>query len=196
MAIACLAAAAESAADTLAQRGYALLDGSGVDLAEAAAVFDRLQGNSGEPLPVAAEHPLIAVLLGQAGVRDLVRAAVGPGATILRGTAYDQQGHASWSLPWHQGHGGADPTRGLTLRWHLDLIGPADGGLRVLPGSHTKGRLAPEAVDRLAAEIPAIELPVSAGTVLALRPLLIRGARRRTTRGHRRILQVELAPRL
>lgn len=193
MAIACIAAEAEHATEMIARHGYALLDGSAVDLAEAAAVFDRLQGNSGEPLPVAAEHPLVAVLLGQADVRALVREAVGPTATILRGTAYDQQGHASWSLPWHQGQGGTDPVRGLTLRWHLDLIGPADGGLRVLPGSHTQGRLAPDAVDRLAAETPAVELPVSAGTVLALRPLLIRGARRRTTRGHRRILQVEIA---
>lgn len=196
MAIACLAAATESAADTLARRGYALLDGSGTELAAAVAVFDKLQGNAGEPLPVAAEHPLIAVLLGLPAVRDLVREAIGPAATILRGTAYDQQGPASWSLPWHQEISGADPARALTLRWHLDLIAPADGGLRVLPGSHRKGRLTPEAISRLAAEIAAVELPVSAGTVLALRPLLIRGARRRTTRGHRRILQVELAPRL
>jgi hypothetical protein len=193
MAIACLAAEAEHADEKLDRRGYVLIDGSDVDLAEAAAAFDALQGNSGEPLPIAGEHPLVAVLLNQRGVRELLRESVGPAATIVRGTAFDQQGHASWSIPWHQAPCGAEPARGLILRWHLDLIGPADGGLRVLPGSHLKGRLTSEEIALLAKDTPAVELPVSAGTVLAMRPLLVHGARRRTTQGHRRILHVEIA---
>jgi len=195
MALACLAAEAEHAGDNLARRGYALIDGSAVDLAAAVAAFDKLQGNSGEPLHLAPDHPLVAALLKQPAVADLVVEAVGPGAKAVRGVAFDQQGHASWFVPWHQPARDAEAAQRLILRWHLDLIGPADGGLRVLPGSHAKGRLSAEAVDRLAAETPAVELAVSAGTVLALRPLLVQGARRRTTRGHRRILQVELAPR-
>src|SRR5690606_33437480 len=111
---------------------------------------------------------LVALLLTQPGVRDFVREAIGPQPRVLRGTAFDQQQHASWSLPWHQP--AVSGTRDVTLRWHLDLIGPADGGLRVLPGSHTKGRLGAAEIDRLAAETPAVELAVSAGTVLALRP--------------------------
>ncbi|MEQ9609114.1 MAG: phytanoyl-CoA dioxygenase family protein [Kiloniellaceae bacterium] len=199
MALACLAAEAEGAGEKLVRRGYALIDGSAVDLTAAVAAFDRLQGNSGEPLQVAPDHPLVAALLGQPAVRDLVAEAVGtpeaPGAKVVRGVAFDQQGHASWFVPWHQAGRDAEAAQRLILRWHLDLIGPADGGLRVLPGSHVKGRLSAEAIDRLAAETPSIELAVSAGTVLALRPLVVQGARRRTTRGHRRILQVELAPR-
>ncbi|GAB4356360.1 MAG: hypothetical protein Kow00114_07230 [Kiloniellaceae bacterium] len=195
MALACLAAEAEHAGDKLAQRGYALIDGSAVDLAAAVAAFDRLQGNSGEPLPLAADHPLVAALLAQPAVAELVAEAVGPDTKVVRGVAFDQQGHASWFVPWHQPARDAEAAQRLILRWHLDLIGPADGGLRVLPGSHLKGRLTGEQIDRLAVETPAIELAVSAGTVLALRPTLVQGARRRTTRGHRRILQVELAPR-
>jgi ectoine hydroxylase-related dioxygenase (phytanoyl-CoA dioxygenase family) len=196
MAIACLAAEAEHAADKLARRGYALLDGSDVDLAQAAAVFDALRAESEEPLSIAPDHALVETLLAQPAVRELVVEAVGPAAAVVNAAASDQQGHASWSLPWHQAPCAADPRRGLILRWHLDLIAPADGGLRVLPGSHTKGRLAAEEIAALAKETPAVELPVSAGTVLALRPLLVQSARRRTTQGHRRILQVELAPRL
>lgn len=193
MAIACLTSEAEHAGEKLEQRGYALLDGSGIDLASAVETFDALQRNSGEPVPVTAEHPLVAVLLNRPAVRNLMQETLGPGTRVLCGTAFDQQGHASWSIPWHQLPCGGEPSRGLVLRWHLDLIGPADGGLRVLPGSHHKGHLGSAAIDRLAAEIPAVELAVSAGTVVALRPLLVQGARRRTTRGHRRILQVELA---
>jgi hypothetical protein len=195
MALACLAAEAEDASDKLVRRGYALIDGSAVDLTAAVAAFDRLQGNSGEPLQIAPDHPLVATLLEQPAVRDLVAEAVGPKAKVVRGVAFDQQGHASWFVPWHQAGRDAEAAQRLILRWHLDLIGPADGGLRVLPGSHVKGRLTAEAIDRLAAETPSLELAVSAGTVLALRPLVVQGARRRTTRGHRRILQVELAPR-
>ena len=195
MALACLAAEAEGASDKLVRRGYALIDGSAVDLTAAVAAFDRLQGNSGEPLQIAPDHPLVAALLEQPAVRDLVAEAVGPKAKVVRGVAFDQQGHASWFVPWHQAGRDAEAAQRLILRWHLDLIGPADGGLRVLPGSHVKGRLTGEAIDRLAAETPSLELAVSAGTVLALRPLVVQGARRRTTRGHRRILQVELSPR-
>ena len=194
MALACLAAEAEHAGDKLARQGFALIDGSAVDLAAAVADFDRLQGNSGVPLQLAPDHPLVAALLTQPSVRELIRDAVGPRAAVVQGVALDQQGHASWFLPWHQAAKSARAENSLILRWHLDLIGPADGGLRVLPGSHRRGRLAEVEMDRLAAENPAVELAVSAGTVVALRPMIVQGARRRTTRGHRRILQVELAP--
>ena len=193
MALACLAAEAEQAGDKLARQGFALVDGSGVDLAQAVADFDKLQGNSGVPLQVAPDHPLVAALLNQQSVREVIRAAVGATASVVQGVALDQQGHASWFVPWHQAASGPGAAKSLILRWHLDLIGPADGGLRVLPGSHAKGRLSEAEIDRLAAETPAVEMAVSAGTVVALKPLLVQGARRRTTRGHRRILQVELS---
>jgi hypothetical protein len=196
MAIACLAAEADHANDKLARCGYALIDGSALDLAAAVASFDALRAGSQESAGIAPDHPLVAALLSQPAVRDLVAEAVGPGARPLRAVALDQTGHANRFMAWHQSQGGASDEAlscSLILRWHLDLIGPADGGLRVLPGSHLAGCLSSEEIDKLAAGTPAVELAVSAGTVLALRPLLVQGARRRTTRGHRRVLQVELA---
>ncbi|MEO3428283.1 phytanoyl-CoA dioxygenase family protein [Pelagibius sp. CAU 1746] len=169
---------------------------------------------------IAPGAPLIGTLMAQPAVRDLVAETLGPAARPVRAIAFDKTGHRNWFVPWHQDRAIAVKTRDdsaparnwtvkdgvphceapvsllegmLTLRWHLDLIGPADGGLRVLPGSHTKGRLTTEEIAVLAAETPAVELAVSAGTVLAMRPLLVHGSRRRTTRGHRRILHVELA---
>ncbi len=221
MALACLAAEAEHAGDNLRRRGFALIDGSAAATAEAVTAFDALpaSGNS-ESKRIAPSHPLVAALLEQPSVRDLVEEALGPEAKAVRAIAFDKTGDANWFVPWHQDRtiavdrrdGRADVinwtfkagvthceapaeflSRMLTLRWHLDLIGPADGGLRVLPGSHTKGRLAMEEIHLLALETPAVELAVSAGTVLAMRPLLVHGSRRRTTQGHRRILHVELA---
>ena len=220
MALACLAAEAEHAGDKLARRGYALIDGSAADLAQAAAIFDSLRTKGDESARIAPDHPLVAALLAQSAVRDLVAEAVDPGARAVRAIAFDKTERANWFMPWHQDRTIAVKAhddraavsnwtvkagvphceapvelleRMLTLRWHLDLIGPADGGLRVLPGSHKKGRLTTEEIAVLTGETPAVELAVSAGTVLALRPLLVHGSRRRTTRGHRRILHVELA---
>jgi hypothetical protein len=194
VAIACLAADTENAGEKLARRGYALIEGSGVELAAAVAAFDALRaGDESVRMPPA--HSLVAALLSRPAVRDLVTEAVGPGAKAVRAVATDRQNNAGSFEPWHQAPAAADSllARGLVLRWHLDLIGPADGGLRVLPGSHTKGRLTAEQVALLAKETPAVELPVCTDSVLALRPLLVHGSRRRATQGHRRILHVELA---
>lgn len=196
MALACLAAEAEHAVDKLDRRGFALIDGSAALTAEALATFDALSARSDESAPIAPDHPLVAALLALPAVDDLVTQAVGPDARPLRALALDQSGPGGGFLPWQQLSGGLPAevlAKMLVLRWHLDLIGPADGGLRVLPGSHAKGRLTPEQIAELVTGTPAVELAVSAGTVLALRPLLVHGARRRATRGHRRILQVELA---
>lgn len=220
MALACLAAEAERAGDRLARQGYALIDGSAVDFAEAVADFDSLRKDADESQRIAPDALLVGILLAQPAVRDLIQEAIGPGARPVRAIAFDKTGHHNWFVPWHQDRTIAVKARDdsapvsnwtvkagiphceapvdllermLTLRWHLDLIGPADGGLRVLPGSHAKGRLTGEDIAVLASETPAVELAVSAGTVLAMRPLLVHGSRRRTTRGHRRILHVELA---
>jgi ectoine hydroxylase-related dioxygenase (phytanoyl-CoA dioxygenase family) len=220
MALPLLAATPGGTADSLARRGYALLDGTPADRQGAIAAFDAMRATHDESQRVAPDHPLIAALLAQPAVHDLVAEVVGPGARAVRAIAFDKTERANWLVPWHQDRtlavqarddraavthwtvkGGVAPSEApaefhagmLTQRWHLDLIGPADGGLRVLPGSHRKGRLTTEQIAVLAAETPAVELAVSAGTVLALRPLLVHGSRRRTTQGHRRILHVEIA---
>ena len=210
-----------TASADLARRGFTLLNGAMAGHAGAAAVFDALQpqAETGSKR-IDPAHPLVAALLDRPVVRDLVQAVLGPRARAVRAIAFDKTGNANWSVPWHQDRSIAVRERDdrapvtnwtvkagvphceapvallegmLTLRWHLDLIGPADGGLRVLPGSHLKGRLTSGSIAGLAATTPAVELPVSPGAVLAMRPLLVHGSRRRTTRGHRRILHVELA---
>ena len=189
MALACLAAEAEPAATKLARQGYALLDGSDVDLGATLAAFGRLQAAAERPVEIPPEHPLVAALLDQTAVAALLAEALGQTARVVNAQAIDQADQLPVS--WRQA--GRPGETGLGLQWHLDLIGPADGALRVLPASHRHGRLSLEQIAALALELPALELPVSAGTVLAIDPLVVRGCRRRTTRGPRRVLQVELA---
>lgn len=165
-------------------------------------------------------HGLVTTLLQNPAVAAVVAAAVGASARPIRAIAFNKTDDANWFVPWHQDRTIAVRNRDdrapvdhwtvkkgvphceapvgllsrmLTLRWHLDLVGPADGALRVLPGSHIKGRLTTARLRDLAARTPAVELAVPAGTVLAMRPLLAHSSRRRTTQGHRRILHVELA---
>ena len=204
----------------LARNGYALIDDIGVDIQEAVAAFDDLRGDSDESERIAPDHPLIAILLNAPAVSALLAEAVGSGARPVRAIAFDKTGQRNWFVPWHQDRTIAVKARDeiaavthwtvkagvphceapipllermLTLRWHLDPIGPADGGLRVLPGSHSRGRLTSGDIRSLAAATPPVELEASSGTVLAMRPLLVHGSRRRTSQGHRRILHVELA---
>lgn len=191
MALPLLAAEAAHAGDNLRRQGFALIDGSGVDLAQAVAAFDALHGGGRDPVAVDPGDPLVTALLAQPALSDLLAETVGAGARVALALAFDPL--MQLPVTWHQ-PGSAAGAKGLILRWHLDLIGPADGGLRVLPGSHLKGRLGAEEIAKLAVETPAVELAVSAGTVLVLQPLLVQGNRRRTTRGHRRFLQVELVP--
>jgi hypothetical protein len=191
MALACLAETAELAGARLARQGYVLLDGTAVSLKAAVAGFDALRADAEGAASLACNHPLVRSLLEQETVRELLAEVFGDSARPLTATAFDR----ALQLPqsWHQPeYGLAAAEKALVLRWHLDLIGPADGALRVLPGSHTNGRLSSDEIARLATEVPAVELAVSGGTVVALRPRLVQGARRRTTRGHRRILEVLL----
>lgn len=206
--------------DLLARDGYAVIDGTGADLRQAVAAFDRLRSDGNESERIAPDHPLVAVLIGTPAIRDLVVQAVGTAARPVRAIAFDKTGQRNWFVPWHQDRTIAVNARDeiaavthwtvkagvphceapipllermLTLRWHLDPIGPTDGGLRVLPGSHSRGRLTSGDIRSLATATPPVELEASSGTVLAMRPLLVHGSRRRTSQGHRRILHVEIA---
>ena len=96
-----------------------------------------------------------------------MRDVLGPGSFVVRGF-FRQDPEANWPVPWHQDltiavkarieapgygpwtvKGGVPHVRPpiavlkamLTLRVHLDDCDATQGPLRVLPGSHTRGRL-------------------------------------------------------
>jgi hypothetical protein len=200
------------------QQGYALAGEAKfpVPFAEFDTLLARGDGSSRIP----ADHELVHALLSNPSILGLVAAFLGHRFRPVRAIAFDKTAGRNWAVPWHQDRtiavdrrderagvrcwtvkDGVDHCEApvallesmLTLRWHLDAVGEADGCIRVLPGSHGMGRLTAEDISRLLAEIPALDVPVQAGAVFVTSPLLVHSSRKRVTNGRRRVLHVEFA---
>jgi len=147
-----------------------------------------------------------------------VRKALGRDACLVRGLYFDKPAGDGWALPWHRdtaiavlAHGTvgrfrkptvksgvphieatADVSAGLLMaRIHLDGMHDDNGPLRVLPGSHRANAAAPPD------ERDAVTIRCQAGDVMMMRPLLLHasGLCSPGHLGHRRIVQLEFAPR-
>ncbi len=115
----------------------------------------------------------IADLAESPNLRELASAVLGRAAFPVRVLFFDKNPAANWKVAWHQdltiavreqravadfgpwsvkaGIPHVQPPvavleRMITLRLHLDDCAAENGALRVLPGSHGAGRLAPEAI--------------------------------------------------
>lgn len=202
----------------LTGKGHAVIGDMGV--ARPLEAFDMLlagEGSGSRRIP--ADHFLVQQLLDLPKVRELVSNFLGSDARPVRAIAFDKTEGRNWAVPWHQdrtiavdrhddaadvrcwtvknGVDHCEPPVGLlermvTLRWHLDAVGPEDGCIRVLPGSHRLGRLKAAQISKLLSELPAVDVPVPAGGVFIMSPLLIHSSRKRVTDGRRRVLHVEL----
>lgn len=176
------------------------------------------RGSGSQRIPPS--HHLIAELLRLPLVRKLIPKILGTSPRPVRAIALDKTAGRNWAVPWHQdrtiavdrrdekanvrcwtvkdGIDHCEPPvellkRMLTLRWHLDAVGPEDGCIRVLPGTHRLGRLSAYDIGDLLEEVPAVDVSVPAGGIFVMSPLLVHSSRKRVTKGRRRILHVELA---
>ena len=160
--------------------------------------------------------PGVTALVRTAPVRDALRAVLGPGAGVVRVLYFDKPPGHSWALPWHKDYSLAvkahrpsplftKPTvkagvphviapqtvldRMLTVRVHLDDMTPANGPLRVIPGSH---RFYEQVNDE---PREAVTLECRSGDALLMRPLLTHasGHSRAEAGLHRRIVHLECA---
>lgn len=82
----------------------------------------------------------------------------------------------------------------LALRLHLDDSTPSNGSLRILPTTHLSGTLSPQQIDRYRKTITPMNLVVSKGGVVAMRPLLLHASSKSQTRKPRRVLHFLLGP--
>jgi ectoine hydroxylase-related dioxygenase (phytanoyl-CoA dioxygenase family) len=150
---------------------------------------------------------------------ELVRAVLGEVCYAVRGTLFDKNPAANWSLFWHQdsiitvrekrdvpgfskwsrkaGVWHVEPPhevfeRMLTLRLHLDDCGERNGPLRVLAGSHG-GRWLDHSVDEWKRSETEVVCTVSSGGVVAMRPLLLHASAQAESPNHRRVLHIEYA---
>jgi ectoine hydroxylase-related dioxygenase (phytanoyl-CoA dioxygenase family) len=150
--------------------------------------------------------------------RAAVMPILGTGAKVVRAILFDKTPGANWKVAWHQDlsiavreradvpgfgpwsvksgvtHVQPPPqllARMLTLRLHLDDCGPANGPLRVLPGSHTDGALPPAEVAAWRERVRPEACLVPAGGAVLMRPLILHASSVATALGHRRVVHLE-----
>jgi len=80
----------------------------------------------------------------------------------------------------------------LTLRVHLDDCRSDNGPLRVLPGSHRHGWIE-DNLDDWKSNVQEVCCEADAGSVVAMRPLLLHASSASESPGHRRVLHIEYA---
>lgn len=153
-------------------------------------------------------------------IRALVEPILGAKCLPVRGILFDKTPDANWKVPWHQdltiavrerrnvpGYGPWSEKAGVThvqppvavleqmlaVRLHLDPCGAENGPLRVLPGTHTNGRLNATQIQRLRQERASHDCLAGAGDAILMRPLLLHASAAATSPAHRRVIHLEFA---
>jgi ectoine hydroxylase-related dioxygenase (phytanoyl-CoA dioxygenase family) len=166
------------------------------------------------------DYPEIRALAASPAVRALVDPILGPEAFPVRGILFDKTEISNWLVPWHQdvtiavterieteGFGPWSIKQGIThvqptaaileqmlsVRLHLDPCPRENGALRVLPATHTAGKLSQPAIDTAVQTIPPIDCEVAIGGALIMRPLLLHASSASTIPGHRRVIHLDYA---
>jgi len=165
-------------------------------------------------LPAVHEFAEDARLLAIAG--EFLKESARP----FRATLFDKSADANWLVVWHQdtalpvrrrvdssewgpwsmkagvlyAHAPAEAlARIVALRVHFDDSTGANGPLRVLPHTHSLGVLSDEAIGKLVKDIAPVECQAAAGSVVAMRPLLVHSSSKSREPLPRRVLHIEYA---
>ena len=152
-------------------------------------------------------------------VRRFATAVLGDNAFAVRAIYFDKVPDANWSLFWHQDNVIAVKERRdvsgfvawsqkagvwqvqppaevlaqmIAIRVHLDDCGPANGPLRVLPGSHRFGWL-DDQLDDWKRRVPEVVCTVGCGGIVAICPLTLHASPACDAVGHRRVIHIEYA---
>jgi ectoine hydroxylase-related dioxygenase (phytanoyl-CoA dioxygenase family) len=207
----------------LKRDGYALVEGAlNVDrciaLRTALADIVPKPGAGGERNLL--RRPEIIDLCREAPLASLVAHVLGRNAFAYKATFFDKTPQANWKVAWHQDlsipvRGDARPegwkawsvkaevlhaqppaellTRVLAVRVHLDECSEHTGALRVIPGSHSAGRLGTAQVEQWkTAGVPAA-CNIGVGGVMLMKPLLLHASSAGENPAHRRVLHLEFA---
>lgn len=166
-------------------------------------------------------HPTVLQLLLHKQLGGYLWSLVGRDLVAVQATLYDRMPPAHRRGQWHQdrvvevrermdvaGYGPWTVKNGvprveppasvleqmLALRLYLDPCGPEDGPLRVLAGSHDRGKLSAAALEEQVSRAHAVDLHVPKGGVMLMRPLLVHSSAPARVPSHRRVLHIVLAP--
>jgi ectoine hydroxylase-related dioxygenase (phytanoyl-CoA dioxygenase family) len=152
-------------------------------------------------------------------VREIMESVLGPNCFAVRGIFFNKTQSSNWKVVWHQdltiavrerkdvkGFGPwtrkagvwhvqppADFMRGmLSIRLHLDESGPENGPLRVICGSHMRGRLPAEEI-ALWDKGNCVTCAVPKGGALLMHPLVLHASSASVIRKPRRVIHFEFA---
>ncbi len=204
-------------------QGFLLLDDrldlTGLDLSQLqpARLQEKTRGGSRDLLA----HPLCQLVLQR--LRDLpqLQQLLPLNYAAIHCTYFEKSAERNWLVAWHQdlslampapnqhsdwtgwsckeGRWFAQPpaeflAQCIALRVHLDPCGLDDGALRVLPGTHTSGRLSVQKIAQLQQEISAEYCYAEIGEILMLRPALLHASSKSKGESRRRVLHYVFAP--
>lgn len=155
------------------------------------------------------QHPVLAPVL------------LAPGLVAVQCTYFEKSSARNWLVPVHQdlsipvAHRIADPNLGpwsekegtlfvqppvallqqlIAVRVHIDACTANDGPLRVIPGSHTLGKLGAQAAATLRQKQPEQVCTVERGGAMLMRPLLLHASSKSTGTSQRRVLHFLFGP--
>lgn len=164
--------------------------------------------------------PSIQTLAESEIILSLVRPILGEHAFVVRATLFDKTPNANWKVPWHQdvtiaveerveceGFGPWSTKEGvlhvqppsnilesmISVRLHLDPCPADNGALRVLPGTHTLGKLDHDQTDQIVATSTATTCELGLGGALLMRPLLLHASSPSASANHRRVIHLDYA---
>jgi hypothetical protein len=153
-------------------------------------------------------------------IRGLVEPILGEQALPTRALLFDKTPQANWKVAWHQdlsitvrakieqpGFSGWSRKAGLlhvqppqeileqmlTVRVHLDDCPASNGALRVIPGSHSNGRLTGREIQAHTRGSCAVHCNVGPGGAVLMRPLLLHSSSASVSPAHRRVIHIEFA---
>ncbi|MGL5804634.1 MAG: phytanoyl-CoA dioxygenase family protein [Xenococcaceae cyanobacterium] len=163
--------------------------------------------------------PIARSIAYSESVQTLVKQILGDRGQVVRGIFFDKTPEANWKVPWHQdltiavrdraeidGYTSWSIKAGiihvqppisilekmLAVRIHLDDADESNGALKVLPGSHSIGRLSNTAIQEYKSKVASITCSAKRGDVLIMRPLLLHASSPAVNPNHRRVIHFEL----
>jgi ectoine hydroxylase-related dioxygenase (phytanoyl-CoA dioxygenase family) len=163
--------------------------------------------------------PSVRTLAISRPVREIVEAVLGPECFAVRGIFFNKTRSSNWKVVWHQdltiavreranvsGFGPWTMKAGilhvqppqevmsdlLAIRLHLDESGIDNGPLRIIAGSHRKGRLSTEQIGNWNKET-SVTCTVPKGGALVMRPLLLHASSSCAIPKSRRVIHLEFA---
>jgi hypothetical protein len=164
--------------------------------------------------------PQVDELANSREFRDILENRLNKSVFPVRALFFDKTADANWRVAWHQDLTIAvaekietpefeawsvkeeiihvqPPQKILdgmaTIRLHLDNCDVNNGALKVIPGSHSEGRLSADQIRVWTQEEKISICEVSKGGTLLMRPLLLHSSSPSKKPFHRRVLHIEYA---